>query len=250
MARNGMGRVQGKVVIVTGGASGIGKQDALLLAGEGARVVITDLNEDGGRSLAREIGDAAMFIRHDISSEDNWKAVITATQEQFGRLHGLVNNAGVLVMGSIEDATLEQWQQVHRVNADGYLLGCKYGVAAMKSSGGGSIVNMSSIAADGLQYAVSYSGSKGSVAALTHSVAVHCKNCGYRIRCTSIHPDGVLTPMTLPLLGHPDPARVSYDADPRSRFCDPKDVANLVLFLISDESRFISGAQLRITNAH
>jgi 3(or 17)beta-hydroxysteroid dehydrogenase len=250
MSRNGMGRVQGKVVIVTGGASGIGQQDALLLASEGARVVITDLNEDGGRSLAREIGDAAMFIRHDISSEDNWKAVITATQERFGRLDGLVNNAGVLVMGSIEEATLEEWQQVHRVNADGYFLGCKYGVAAMKSSGGGSIVNMSSIAADGLQYAVSYSGSKGSVAALTHSVAVHCKNCGYRIRCNSIHPDGVLTPMTLPLLGNPDPARVSYDADPRSRFCDPKDVANLVLFLISDESRFISGAQLRITNAH
>ena len=175
---------------------------------------------------------------------------MAATQERFGRLDGLVNNAGVLVMGSIEDATLEQWQQVHRVNADGYFLGCKYGVAAMKSSGGGSIVNMSSIAADGLPYAVSYSGSKGSVTALTHSVAVHCKSSGYRIRCNSIHPDGVLTPMTLPLLGNPDPARVSYDADPRSRFCDPKDVANLVLFLISDESRFISGAQLRITNAH
>ena len=149
-----MKRVEGKVVIITGGASGIGKQDALLLASEGARVVITDLNEDGGRSLAREIGDAAMFIRHDISSEDNWKAVTTATQERFGRLDGLVNNAGVLVMGSIEDATLEQWQQFHRVNADGYFLGCKYGVAAMKSSGGGSIVNMSSIAADGLPYAV------------------------------------------------------------------------------------------------
>ena len=244
-----MERVQGKVVIVTGGAGGIGMQDALLLAGEGARVVITDLNEDGGRSLAREIGDAAMFVRHDISSEDNWKSVMAATQERFGRLDGLVNNAGILVMGSIEDATLEQWQQIHRVNADGYFLGCKYGVAAMKS-GGGSIVNMSSIAADGLPYAVSYSGSKGSVTALTHSVAVHCKSSGYRIRCNSIHPDGVLTPMTLPLLGNPDPARVSYEADPRSRFCDPKDVANLVLFLISDESRFISGAQLRITNAH
>jgi 3(or 17)beta-hydroxysteroid dehydrogenase len=245
-----MGRVQGKVVIVTGGASGIGKQDVLVLAGEGARVVIADLNEDGGRSLAREIGDAAMFVRHDISSEDNWKSVIAATQDRFGRLDGLVNNAGVLVMGSIEDATLEQWQRIHRINADGYFLGCKYGVAAMKSNGGGSIVNMSSIAADGLAFAVSYSGSKGSVAALTRSVAIHCKTCGYRIRCNSIHPDGVLTPMVLPLMGNPDPAAVGYDADPTSRFCDPKDVANLVLFLISDESRFISGAQLRITNAH
>jgi 3(or 17)beta-hydroxysteroid dehydrogenase len=244
-----MGRVQGKVVIVTGGASGIGMQDAIMLAGEGARVVITDLNQDAGRALAREIGDAAMFVRHDISSEDDWKSVMAATQERFGRLDGLVNNAGVLVMGSIEDATLEQWRQIHRVNADGYFLGCKYGVAAMKSGGGGSIVNMASIAADGLPYCVSYSGSKGSVTALTHSVAVHCRVSGYRIRCNSIHPDGVLTPMTLPLMGNPEPASVGYDADPASRFCDPKDVANLVLFLVSDESRFISGAQLRITNA-
>lgn len=250
MGSKGMGRVQGKVVIVTGGASGIGKQDALLLAGEGARVVITDLNEDGGRSLAKEIGDAAIFVRHDISREDDWRAVIDTTQRRFGRLDGLVNNAGILVMGSIEDATLEQWQKLHRINADGYFLGCKYGVAAMKASGGGSIVNMSSVASEGLSFAVSYSGSKGSVAALTHSVAVHCRSCGYRIRCNSIHPDGVLTPMTLALLGNPDPAKAGYDADAASRFCDPKDVANLVLFLISDESRFISGAQLRITNAH
>jgi 3(or 17)beta-hydroxysteroid dehydrogenase len=244
-----VGRVQGKVVIVTGGASGIGKQDALLLASEGARVVITDLNEDAGHSLAKEIGEAAVFVRHDISSEDNWKIVLEAALKRFGRLDGLVNNAGVLVMGSIEDATLEQWQSVHRVNADGYFLGCKYGVAAMKSSGG-SIVNMASVASEGLPFAVSYSGSKGSVVALTHSVAVHCRSCGYRIRCNSIHPDGVLTPMTLPLLGNPDPATVSYEGDARSRFCDPKDVANLVLFLLSDESRFINGAQLRITNAH
>jgi 3(or 17)beta-hydroxysteroid dehydrogenase len=243
-----MGRVQDKVVIVTGGASGIGMQDAILLAGEGARVVITDLNEDGGRAVAREIGDAATFVRHDISSDDDWKTVMAATHERFGRLDGIVNNAGVLVMGSIEDATLEQWRQVHRVNADGYFLGCKYGVAAMKS-GGGSIVNMASIAAEGLPYCVSYSGSKGSVTALTHSVAVHCRRSGYRIRCNSIHPDGVLTPMTLPLMGNPEPATVGYDADPASRFCDPKDVAKLVLFLISDESRFISGAQLQITNA-
>ncbi len=237
-------------MIVTGGASGIGKQDALLLASEGASVVITDLNADGGLALASEIGDSALFVRHDISSEDDWKAVMAATQQRFGRFDGLVNNAGVLVMGSIEDATLEQWQKVHRINADGCFLGCKYAVAAMKSGGGGSIVNMSSVAADGFPFCVAYSASKGSVAALTRSVAVHCRSCGYRIRCNSIHPDGVLTPMTLPLLGNPDPATVSYDADATSRFCDPKDVANLVLFLISDESRFINGAQLRIANAY
>lgn len=245
-----MGRVQGKTIIVTGGASGMGKADALLLAREGARVVVTDLNEEGGRAVRREIGDAALFVRHDVTREDDWKVVMAKARERFGRLDGLVNNAGVLEMGSIEDATLDQWQRLHRINSDGFFLGCKYAVAAMKSTGGGSIVNMASVAVDGLPFAVAYSGSKGSVTSLTRSVAVHCRSCGYRIRCNSIHPDGVATPMTLPLMGNPDPASISYDADPTSRFCLPSDVANLVLFLISDESRFVNGAQLRITNAY
>src|SRR5713226_3146212 len=177
-----MGRVQGKVVIVTGGASGVGKEDALLLAREGARVVITDVNQEAGRAVAKDIGDSAIFVHHDISSEDDWKAAMSATQQRFGRLDALVNNAGILVLGSIEDATLEQWQKVHRINADGYFLGCKYGVAAMKHNGG-SIVNMSSVAAiSGFPFVCAYSASKGSVAALTRSVAVHCRNCRYRIR--------------------------------------------------------------------
>ena len=245
-----MGRVEGKVVIVTGGASGIGREDALTLAREGARVMLTDLNEEAGRAVAKEIGESAMFMRHDISSEDDWKVVIAATEKRFGKINGLVNNAGILLMASVEDTTLEQWHKVLRVNSDGYFLGCKHGVAAMKFSGGGSIVNMSSVAAFGLPFAAAYSASKGSVAALTNSVAIHCRSAGYRIRCNSIHPDGVLTPMVLPMLGNPDPKTVGYEADPTTRFCDPSDVANLVLFLISDESRFISGAQIRITNAY
>ncbi len=234
---------------MTGAASGIGRADALVLAREGARVVITDLNEDAGRALEKEIGDSALFVRHDISSEDDWKAVITAAEGRFGRISGLVNNAGVLLMASIEDTTIDQWRRINSVNSEGYFLGCKHGVTAMKA-GGGSIVNMSSVAAWGLPFAAAYSASKGAVAALTNSVAIHCRGAGYRIRCNSIHPDGVLTPMVLPMLGNPDPATVNYDADPTTRFCDPSDVANLVLFLISDESRFISGAQIRITNAY
>jgi len=234
---------------VTGAASGIGRADALVLAREGARVVITDLNEDAGRALEKEIGDRALFVRHDISSEDDWKAVIAAAEARFGRISGLVNNAGVLLMASIEDTTIDQWRRINSVNSEGYFLGCKHGVAAMKA-GGGSIVNMSSVAAWGLPFAAAYSASKGAVAALTNSVAIHCRGAGYRIRCNSIHPDGVLTPMVLPMLGNPDPATVNYDADPTTRFCDPSDVANLVLFLISDESRFISGAQIRIANAY
>src|SRR5579885_226985 len=243
------GRVEGKTVVVTGAASGIGRADALVLAREGARGVITGLNEDAGRALEKEIGDSALFVRHDISSEDDWKAVITAAEGRFGRISGLVNNAGVLLMASIEDTTIDQWRRINSVNSEGYFLGCKHGVAAMKA-GGGSIVNMSSVAAWGLPFAAAYSASKGAVAALTNSVAIHCRGAGYRIRCNSIHPDGVLTPMVLPMLGNPDPATVGYDADPTTRFCDPADVANLVLFLISDESRFISGAQIRITNAY
>lgn len=245
-----MGRVDGKVVIVTGGASGVGKEDARILAHEGARVVITDVNENGGRSLAAELGERAIFLRHDVSSEDAWRSVIAATRERFGRLDALVNNAGILVLGTIEDATLDQWRRVNSVNAEGVFLGCKHAIGLMKESGGGSIVNMSSVAAlTGLPITAVYSASKGAVAALTRSVAVYCRHAGYRIRCNSIHPDGILTPMTAPLLGNVDPKTLGLDANPASRFCDPKDVANLVLFLVSDESRFINGAELRIDNA-
>jgi 3(or 17)beta-hydroxysteroid dehydrogenase len=245
-----MGRVQGRVVIVTGGASGVGKEDCLLLALEGARVVITDVNEEGGRAVAKAIGESALFLRHDISVEDDWKTVMGATQDRFGRLDGLVNNAGILLLASIEDTTLEQWRNIQRVNADGYFLGCKYGVAAMKKTGGGSIVNMSSSAASvGMPMSAAYSGSKGSVAALTRSVAAVCKANGYRIRCNSIHPDGILTPMTIPYFGGVDPKTLTIDANPQTRFAEPRDVANLVLFLVSDESRFINGAELHIDNA-
>ncbi len=244
-----MDRVKNKIVVITGAASGVGREDALLLAREGARVVLTDINEDGGRALAGEIGESAIYVHHDISSEDDWKAVMKAVGDRFGRLDALVNNAAILMMGSIEDTSLDDWRKMHRVNADGYFLGCKYAVAMMKHSGGGSIVNMSSVAAlTGIPVVCAYSGAKGSVTALTRSVAVHCRLNGYRIRCNSIHPDGILTPMTLGFLGN-DVERLRIENDPASRFCDPGDVANLVLFLVSDESRFINGAELRIDNA-
>src|SRR5579863_8851200 len=114
-----MGRVEGKIVIVTGGASGVGAEDARLLAREGARVVLTDVNADAGASIAREIGSAATFISHDVSSEDDWKAVIASTNDRYGRLDALVNNAGILQLGTIEDASLEQYRKVNQVNAEG-----------------------------------------------------------------------------------------------------------------------------------
>ena len=124
-----MGRVSGKVAIVTGGASGVGKDDAILLVKEGAKVVLTDLNEKDGNAVAAQIGDNALFVKHDISSEDGWKEVIARTEEKFGGVDILVNNAAILIAGTIEDTTLENWQKIQRVNSDGYFLGCKYGYA-------------------------------------------------------------------------------------------------------------------------
>ncbi|MDH4651745.1 glucose 1-dehydrogenase [Pseudomonas sp. JS3066] len=245
-----MKRVEGKVCIVTGAASGVGREDALLLASEGAKVVLTDLNEEAGRQVAAEIGANALFVRQDIASEADWQNVIKLTLEQFGRLDVLVNNAAILAMASVEDTSLELWQKVQRINSDGYFLGCKYAISAMKDSGGGSIVNMSSVAAlGGMPAFCAYSASKGAVAALTRSVALHCKEQGYRIRCNSVHPDGINTPMTQALTGGQAIPQDVLDQNPKNRMCAPRDIANLVLFLASDESRFINGSEMRIDNA-
>jgi 3(or 17)beta-hydroxysteroid dehydrogenase len=243
-----MGRLAGKVVLITGAASGVGRENALRMANEGARVVLTDVNFDGVQKLAAEIGAAALALQHDIASESDWVRVMASTQETFGRLDVLVNNAAILAMGSIEDTSLEAWQKIQRINADGYFLGCKYGVAALKEKGG-AIINMASLAAlSGMGHFCAYSASKGSVTALTRSVAAHCKQQGYKIRCNSIHPDGILTPMVKNLMAGIDPSSIEIKGDPMARMCMPADVANLVLFLASDESRFINGSELRIDN--
>lgn len=250
-----MGRVSGKVAIITGAASGVGKEDALLLAREGAQVVLTDVNEEAGRDVARQIGDAALFIRHDISSEADWKAVIAGTTEKFGGVDILVNNAAILAYGTIETTSLELWQKIQKVNSDGYFLGCHYGLEAMKSRPNGSIVNMSSMAGIGGQSSFcAYSASKAAVAGLTRSVAAHCRAKLYKIRCNSIHPDGIATPMVFNL--HQDksaPPAFVREKDPKqlqARFAQPQDIANLVLFLASDESKFINGAEMRIDNGY
>lgn len=242
------GRVQGKVVLVTGGASGIGRATALLLAREGAQVLISDIDVESGQALANEIGSAAMFMRHDAASEAEWNAVIEALRERYGRLDVLVNNAGILLKDSIEETSLDDWQRALRVNSDSVFLGCRAGIALMKEGAGGSIINISSLAAlAGREDYAAYSASKGAVAALTRTVAALCRRRKYRIRCNSLHPDGVLTPMSS--AEYPagiDPRRLTIDSDPMHRMCLPEDVAASVLFLASDESRAINGVELRI----
>ncbi|MGH8387998.1 MAG: SDR family oxidoreductase [Pseudomonas sp.] len=245
--QNNNGRVNGKVALVTGGARGIGAACARLLAAEGAQVLISDLDVEAGQTLAAEIGPNAAFIRHDVSSEEEWRQVIGHVRERYGRLDILVNNAGILICGSLEETSLADWHKMLRVNADSVFLGCREGIALMKD-GGGSIINLSSIAAlAGRDDYLAYSASKGAVAALSRSVAVLCRRRKYRIRCNTLHPDGVLTDMTRG--GFPegvDPDRLTIDSDPMNRMCRPEDVAASVLFLASDEARAINGVELRV----
>jgi len=246
-----MGRVEGKVAIVTGAASGMGKADAELLAAEGASVVVTDFNEEGGQAVADAIGGDAVFMRLDVTDENNWQAVVAATVDKFGGLDILVNNAGMITLGSIVDTTLEDWRRINAVNSDGVFLGCKHAVPAMGASGGGSIINMSSVAAiHGQSFVAAYTASKGAVRSLTKSIAMYCKEQKNNVRCNSIHPDGVKTPMVVKVAtGQETATQEQIDKiGEAGNMCEPQDVANLVLFLASEESRFITGAEMMIDN--
>jgi len=246
-----MGRVAGKVAIVTGGASGMGRADAVLLAAEGAKVVVADLNEADGQAVAEAIGDSAIFLRLDVTDEEGWKSVIATTLETFGRLDILVNNAGLMILGNIVETDLESWRKVNAVNSDGVFLGCKHAIPAMAESGGGSIINMSSVAAiHGQSFVAAYTASKGAVRSLTKNVAMFCKEQKNGIRCNSIHPDGVKTPMVVKVAMGKDTA-TQEEIDEVGRYgnmCEPDDIANLVLYLASDESRFVNGAEMVIDN--
>lgn len=246
-----MARVAGKVAIVTGAASGMGKADAKLLAAEGALVVVADLNEPDGQAVADAIGNDAIFLRLNVTDEENWKSVIASTLDRFGRLDILVNNAGMIALGSIVDTELEDWRKINAVNSDGVFLGCKHAIPAMADSGGGSIINMSSVAAiHGQSFVAAYSASKGAVRSLTKSIAMYCKEQKNGIRCNSVHPDGVKTPMVVKVATGRDSATQEEidEIGKLGNMCDPEDIANLVLYLASDESRFITGAEMLIDN--
>lgn len=245
-----MGRVDGKVVIITGAASGLGRADAQYLAKEGARLVLTDIDDDNGHALADELvanGGDAVFLHHDVRDEQRWLEVVAETENHFSRLDGLVNNAGVFVIATPEDTTLEQFRFVNAVMSEGVFLGCKAALPLMRKSGGGSIVNMSSVASH-LGYPVffAYSAAKGAVRAMTKSIAVTCQMNGDDIRCNSVHAGAIDTPMI-----RSANAALGIEPDPNDPvgIGAPSDVANLVLYLISDESRFVNGAELVIDNA-
>ena len=248
-----MGRVEGKVALVTGAASGIGEASSILLIKEGARVVLCDIDIEMGEALASKLGSNALFVPLDVSQEEQWIAAIEILLSHFDQLDVLVNNAGVVVVADVEHTTEEDWRYVHSVGTDGTFFGSKHGISAMRKSGGGSIINMSSVSAiGGYPYVFAYSASKGAIRAMTKSAAVHCAQKHYGIRCNSIHPSGIATPMILNRRDIAEAAGQKTEGDMPSELRGlgaPEDVANMVLYLASDESKFVNGAEFVIDNA-
>ena len=246
------GRLEGKIALITGAARGLGEADAKLFARHGAKVILADVDEETGQHVALEIGDHASFVRLDVTDEDNWRKVVDAIEQEHGALHILVNNAGIVEVGNILTTSTDEWRRVNAVSADGTFFGCRAAIPLMIRSGGGSIINMASIASlQGEQYVTAYCAAKGSVEALTRAIAVFCAQSANGIRCNSIHPSGMDTPMVASMpdkMANADPSILGTGRPARSRIGSPEDVAYMALYLASDEARFINGTAMRVDN--
>jgi 3(or 17)beta-hydroxysteroid dehydrogenase len=246
-----MPRLSGKTALITGAGRGIGAAIARAFAAEGATVIVSDIVETAGRAIAAEI--AATFIKLDVREEADWQRVIGHVD----RLNVLVNNAGITGFEAgptphdPEHASLDAWRDVHRTNLDGVFLGCKYAIKAMRSSGSGSIINISSRSGlVGIPAASAYASSKAAVRNHTKTVALYCASQGLDIRCNSIHPAAILTPMWEPMLGNGSDREQRMAAlvkdTPMKRFGNPEEVAALAVLLASDEAKYMTGAELTI----
>jgi NAD(P)-dependent dehydrogenase (short-subunit alcohol dehydrogenase family) len=241
-------RLENKIVLISGGASGIGAETARRVVREGGKVVIGDRDADKGRALAEELGASAAFVRLDVTDEEAWKKSVATTVETHGALHGLLNAAGIGVRNSIEDCSLEDYRRVNDINSLGTFLGCKTAIPAMAKSGGGSIVNISSVLGlRGASYAMAYCASKGAVRSLTKNVAMHCAQMKYGIRCNSVHPGYIDTPMIAPRLSGTIDNMTGRQwletLHPLGRLGRAEEVADMILFLLSDESTFSTGSE-------
>lgn len=250
-------KLKDKTALVTGAAQGIGAAIARAFVAEGAFVYITDLNADLGRAVAAELGDGACYLPLDVRLEADWQQVTRQILDERGRLDVLVNNAGItgfeqgVVAHDPEHARLEDWHAVHRTNLDGVFLGCKYGIRAMRQAGAGSIINISSRSGlVGIPGAAAYASSKAAVRNHSKTVALHCAEQGLAIRCNSIHPAAILTPLWEPMLGDgPDrAARMAalVQDTPLRRFGRPEEVAAVALLLASDEAAYMTGSELNL----
>lgn len=246
------GRLAGKVALITGGGSGIGRAACRIFVERGARVVVADLNADGARRTAAPLGEASVAHVMDVSSEADWESAVEVPIRRFGRLDVVCNIAGIGRGGFIEDISLEDWHAMLAVNLTGTMLGCKHGVRAIVRSGGrGAIINMSSVGGSiGIADIAGYCASKGGVTILTKAVALRCAQQGYPIRCVSVHPTYVDTEMLDPVANSVgDRATLLAGMArlvPMGRVCTPEDVARVVAFLASDEAGMISGSEVYV----
>ena len=241
-------RLEGKVALISGGARGQGAVEAKLFASEGASVVIGDILDDLGRQVEAEIAESggnATYVHLDVTSESQWNDAVSAAVERYGKLDILVNNAGILIRAGVEDTTEEDWDRIMDINAKGVFLGTKAAIPAMREAGGGSIINISSVAGlQGSPASAAYSSTKGAVRILTKSTAVQYAAEG--IRCNSVHPGLIYTDMTKETLDNPEGERDWLARVPMGRIGVSEDVAKGVLFLASDESSYMTGSELVI----
>ncbi len=244
--------VRGHVILVTGAASGLGLADSKMLVEQGARVVMTDVDEERGRDLAEDLD--AVFLHQDVADEGRWTEIMAAVEGRFGRLDGLVNNAGVAPIADIETTSTATWRSTLAIHLDAAFFGCQAGIKLMKENGGGSIVNMSSTAAlVGIPDYLAYSAAKGGIRSMTKAIAIHCRRQRYGIRCNSVHPGSINTPMVQHALRELMDVDLNAAEDPeRTRrklgIGEPDDVASMVTFLLGDQSKHITGAEMVVDN--
>lgn len=252
-----MKRLDGRIALVTGAARGIGAAIARAFLEEGAHVCLTDIDDALGSETARQLGGGCEYRHLDVREEEDWRVVIDALVARHGGLDVLVNNAAItgfetgVMAHDPEHATLASWREVHRTNLDGVFLGCKYAIAAMRGRASGSIINLSSRSGlVGIPGAAAYASSKAAIRNHSKTVALYCAQQGLNIRCNSIHPAAILTPMWEPMLGS-GPEREARMAEivqdtPMRRFGRPEEVAAVAVLLASDESAYMTGAELII----
>jgi NAD(P)-dependent dehydrogenase (short-subunit alcohol dehydrogenase family) len=239
-------RLEGKVALITGGGSGMGKVASELFANEGASVVLTDVNDQAGEATAGAIGDRARYVHADVSDESDAEAMVAAAVDAFGRLDILYNNAGIMPLGdgSVTDNDTEIWDEVLAVNVKGVAFGCKFGIRAMLENGGGSIINVASFVA-WMGVATSqtaYTASKGAVLAMTREIAVEYARRG--VRCNALCPGPIETPLLLALLSDDEKKQRRFVHIPMGRLGRAEELAKAALFLASDDSSFMTGASL------
>jgi 3alpha(or 20beta)-hydroxysteroid dehydrogenase len=241
-----MARLSGKVAIISGAAQGMGAATARLFAAEGAKVVLGDVLEDKGRAVAAEIGDAALFVKLDVRSEEDWQAIVAAATQRFGKLDILVNNAAITHFSSAEEMVKADAERVLAINVIGTMMGVKHAVPALKANGGGVIANISSV--DGMRGCnglTAYTASKWAVRGITKSYAYEFGPAG--IRVVSIHPGGVNTEMGNPGNEAIDAVNVrSFRRVPLQRIGEPEEIARVTLFVCSDDASYLSGAEIAV----